>query len=302
MEKYHTPVLLYESVNALNIRPDGTYVDATFGGGGHSSLILSKLGPKGKLVAFDRDDDAARNAPDDPRFILINHNFRFIKNFLQFLHLSPVDGILADLGISSHQIDEPERGFAHRFEGPLDMRMDRNASISAADIVNEYSEEDLKSLFYTYGEIPNSAKLAGTICQNRQIKPITTTEDLKSAISKCLPKQSPAKYLSQVFQALRIEVNGELLALECLLKYSPDLLSLDGRLVVISYHSLEDRMVKNFLQAGNFTGTRVPDLFGNFRRPFKPSPQSAITPSDIELEKNNRARSAKMRIGIRIHD
>jgi 16S rRNA (cytosine1402-N4)-methyltransferase len=300
MNEYHNPVLLQESVNALVWNPDGVYVDATFGGGGHSRLILSKLSAKGRLIAFDRDSDAARNAPDDPRFTLVHHNFAWIKQFARYYHAIPLYGILADLGISSHQIDEPERGFAHRFDGPLDMRMDRNASVSAQTVVNNYTEEALSALFYRYGEIPNSRKLASVICNGRKSKNIATTEDLKSLIAVCTPKNTPAKYLSQVYQAIRIEVNGEIRALENLLTYGADLLITGGKFVAISYHSLEDRLVKNFFHSGNLNGEKVTDMYGNINKPLEAKPIKAIIPTEAETTENKRARSAKMRIATKL--
>ncbi len=299
MQEYHVPVLLNPSVDALVHNPNGTYADATFGGGGHSRAILKKLSAKGKLIAFDRDDEALSNAPDDKRFTLVNHNFRFLKQFMRYGKMMPISGILADLGISSHQINVGERGFAHRLEGPLDMRMDKKASLSAADIVNTYPEAKLKHIFKMWGEIPNAGRLAAVICQGRTGQTIATTSQLKQIIAPCTPKNTPAKYLSQVYQALRIEVNGEMQALEALLKASAECIGKGGHLVIISYHSLEDRMVKNFLQTGNLEGTRHTDLYGNVERPFDPEPNKAIVPDDLEIASNNRARSAKMRIGVK---
>jgi 16S rRNA (cytosine1402-N4)-methyltransferase len=299
MQEYHVPVLLNPSVDALVHDPNGIYADATFGGGGHSRAILNKLSAKGKLIAFDRDDEALANAPDDKRFTLVNHNFRFLKQFIKYGQMMPISGILADLGISSHQINVGERGFAHRLEGPLDMRMDKKSSLTAADIVNTYPEAKLKHIFKLWGEIPNAGKLAAIICQGRTGHAISTTEQFKNLISPCTPKHSPAKYLSQVYQALRIEVNGEMQALEALLKASADCIGTGGHLVVISYHSLEDRMVKNFLQTGNLDGERQTDMFGNVQRPFDPEPNKALIPDEEEIRINNRARSAKMRIGVK---
>lgn len=299
MQEYHVPVLLNPSVDALVHNPNGTYADATFGGGGHSRAILKKLSAKGKLIAFDRDDEALSNAPDDKRFTLVNHNFRFLKQFMRYGKMMPISGILADLGISSHQINVGERGFAHRLEGPLDMRMDKKASLSAADIVNTYPEAKLKHIFKMWGEIPNAGRLAAVICKGRTGQTIATTSQLKQIIAPCTPKNTPAKYLSQVYQALRIEVNGEMQALEALLKASAECIGKGGHLVIISYHSLEDRMVKNFLQTGNLEGTRHTDLYGNVERPFDPEPNKAIVPDDLEIASNNRARSAKMRIGVK---
>jgi 16S rRNA (cytosine1402-N4)-methyltransferase len=299
MSEYHKPVLLEQSVNALIGNPSGIYVDATFGGGGHSREILSKLSASGQLISFDRDADAQQNIPDDQRFRLVHHNYAFVKQFLTYLRAVPVDGILADLGISSHQIDEGGRGFSHRFDGPLDMRMDRDAKLSADTVINNYSEEQLNRIFYVYGEIPNARKLAGTICAARSGKGIHTTEELKKVIEPCAPKKTPAKYLSQVYQAIRMEVNGELRSLEKLLQQAAEVLTKDGRLVVISYHSLEDRLVKNFLQTGDFSGKKETDFYGNIQRPFDPKPTKAIVPGDEEITENKRARSAKMRIGIK---
>jgi 16S rRNA (cytosine1402-N4)-methyltransferase len=299
MEEYHVPVLLNPSVDALVYDPNGIYADATFGGGGHSRAILKKLSAKGKLISFDRDDDALANAPDDKRFTLVNHNFRFLKQFMRYGKMLPISGILADLGISSHQINVGERGFAHRLEGPLDMRMDTKSLLSAADIINTYPEDRLKHIFKMWGEIPNAGRLASLICQSRTGQHIITNEQFKKIIAPCTPKQSPAKYLSQVYQALRIEVNGEMQALESLLKASADCIGKGGHLVIISYHSLEDRMVKNFLQTGNLDGIRQTDIYGNVERPFDPEPNKAIVPDEQEIASNKRARSAKMRIGVK---
>jgi 16S rRNA (cytosine1402-N4)-methyltransferase len=299
MQEYHVPVLLNPSVDALVHDPNGIYADATFGGGGHSRAILEKLSAKGKLISFDRDDDALANAPDDKRFTLVNHNFRFLKQFMRYGKMLPISGILADLGISSHQINVGERGFAHRLEGPLDMRMDTKSPLSAADIINTYPEDRLKHIFKMWGEIPNAGRLASIICQSRTSQNIITNDQFKKIIAPCTPKQSPAKYLSQVYQALRIEVNGEMQALEALLKASADCIGKGGHLVIISYHSLEDRMVKNFLQTGNLDGIRQTDIYGNVERPFDPEPNKAIVPDEQEIASNKRARSAKMRIGVK---
>lgn len=299
METYHIPVLLKASVDKLVQNPGGIFADATFGGGGHSREILSRLSEKGRLLGFDRDTDAIQNSPADKRFTLVNHNFRFMKQFLGYLKCLPADGILADLGISSHQIDEPKRGFAHRLEGPLDMRMDKSSPLTASKIINEYSEKELYRLFRTYGEIPNAGRLAGHICRQRGGQKIESSEQFKQLIEPCTPKHNSAKYLSQVYQALRIEVNGELSALQTLLETSPDMLKSGGRLVIISYHSLEDRMVKNFLQTGNISGEKQSDLYGNIIRPFDPEGGNGIVPDEIETSQNRRARSARMRIGIR---
>lgn len=299
MNPYHLPVLLHESVAQLIQSPDGTYVDVTFGGGGHSREILAHLSAQGKLYSYDRDNDALQNVPDDARFTLIHHNFSFLKHYLRYYNAIPVQGILADLGISSHQIDEAERGFSHRFDGPLDMRMDRDAAKSADTLINGSSEEELARIFYVYGEIANSRKLASIICTRRAAKAIHTTGELKTAIESCIPKASPSRYLSQVFQALRMEVNGEMKALEKMLIQASEALDTGAKLVVISYHSLEDRMVKNFFNSGNFTGKKETDLYGNIQRPLKPMGSKPILPTDQEIAQNKRARSAKMRIAIK---
>jgi len=299
MEPYHIPALLEESLDALALRPDGIYVDCTFGGGGHTRAILERLGPKGRLIAFDRDDDAVQNVPDDPRFELVGHSFRFLYRFLRYKNALPVDGILADLGISSHQIDEATRGFAHRFDAPLDMRMDRSAEISAYDVVNRYDEARLIHIFSRYGELTNARKLAAAVVRARYPEPIGTTGELCEAISQCTPAQTRNKYFSQVFQAIRIEVNGELQALEALLEQSAEVLRPGGRLAIISYHSLEDRMVKQFLASGNTAGKQERDLYGNLQRSFDPLQAKAIVPTDSEVNANRRARSARLRCGIK---
>ncbi len=297
--EYHDPVLLKESIDALLTNPDGTYVDVTFGGGGHSKYILSKLSANGKLIAFDRDLDAQERIPNDSRITFVQHNFQYAKQFLEYADNIPVDGILGDLGISSHQIDVDGRGFAHRLDGPLDMRMDVNAKLSAETVVNDYNETQLLNIFNNYGEIKNAYKLTKTILDQRKGRRIQTIELFKEAISGCTPKDTPAKYLSQVFQAIRIEVNGELRALEQLLIDSESLIKEGGRLVIISYHSLEDRLVKNYLNSGNLDGKRHTDMYGWSSQPFESKPNKAIIPSDEEISRNKRARSAKMRIGIR---
>lgn len=299
MYDYHNPVLLHPSVDALVTNPDGTYVDVTFGGGGHSRAILSKLSPRGKLIAFDQDEDTLTRVPEDPRFTLVNHNFQFTKPYLEYLKALPIDGLLADLGISSHQIDVGERGFAHRLNGPFDMRMSAQNPISAAHLVNTYSEADLLHIFKQYGEIPNARKLVDVILRSRGSKDLTTIDGFKLAIAPCIPGKTPAKYLSQVFQALRIAVNQEMQVLETLLQDAEDLIKPGGKLVVISYHSLEDRMVKHLFQTGNLQGERHTDLYGHISKPFDNQPNAAIIPDADEIEKNKRARSAKMRIGVR---
>ena len=299
MYDYHDPVLLHPSVDALVTNPDGTYVDVTFGGGGHSRAILAKLSPKGKLIAFDQDEDTLQRVPNDPRFTLVNHNFQFTKPYLEYLKALPIDGLLADLGISSHQIDVGARGFAHRLDGPLDMRMSNQNPTSAADLVKTGTESELLSLFKQYGEIPNARKLVDVIIRARGSKDLSTIQGFKAAIAPCTPGKTPAKYLSQVFQALRIAVNKEMFVLETLLQDADSIIKPGGKLVVISYHSLEDRLVKHLFQTGNLRGDRHTDLYGNISKPFDSQPNTAITPTDEEIEKNKRARSAKMRIGVR---
>ena len=299
-EVYHLPVMLNECIQGLKIKEDGLYVDVTFGGGGHSKEILKHLGPKGKLYAFDQDLDALENLPDDDRLVFINHNFKYIKQFLQYLKALPVDGILADLGISSHQINEADKGFAHRLGGDLDMRMDRKSGLKASDVVNTYSEKELLRVFNTYGEVRNAYKLVLLIIAKRKINPVTTIDEFKDAIRNCIPGKEESKYLSQVFQALRIEFNEEMKALESLLENSASVLEKGGRLVVMSYHSLEDRMVKNFINSGNVAGEVEKDFFGNKTELFKSLTKKPIIPSDEEIDRNRRSRSAKLRIAEKI--
>ncbi len=299
-EVYHLPVMLNECIQGLKIKEDGLYVDVTFGGGGHSKEILKHLGPKGKLYAFDQDLDALENLPDDDRLVFINHNFKYIKQFLQYLKALPVDGILADLGISSHQINEADKGFAHRLGGDLDMRMDRKSGLKASDVVNTYTEKELLRVFNTYGEVRNAYKLVLLIIAKRKINPVTTIDEFKDAIRNCIPGKEESKYLSQVFQALRIEVNEEMKALESLLENSASVLEKGGRLVVMSYHSLEDRMVKNFINSGNVAGEVEKDFFGNKTELFKSLTKKPIIPSDEEIDRNRRSRSAKLRIAEKI--
>jgi 16S rRNA (cytosine1402-N4)-methyltransferase len=299
-EVYHLPVMLNECIQGLKIKEDGLYVDVTFGGGGHSKEILKHLGPKGKLYAFDQDLDALGNLPDDERLVFINHNFKYIKQFLQYLKAVPVDGILADLGISSHQINEADKGFAHRLGGDLDMRMDRKSGLKASDVVNTYSEKELLRVFNTYGEVRNAYKLVLLIIAKRKINPVTTIDEFKDAIRNCIPAKEESKYLSQVFQALRIEVNEEMKALESLLENSAAVLEKGGRLVVMSYHSLEDRMVKNFINSGNVAGEVEKDFFGNKTEVFKSLTKKPIIPSGEEIDRNRRSRSAKLRIAEKI--
>ena len=292
---YHKSVLLEESIAALAIRPGGIYVDATYGGGGHARAILDQM-QGGKLVAFDQDEEAILNRIDDPRLVMVNNNFRFLRNFLKLHHASPVDGILADLGISSHQIDQPDRGFSTRFDGVLDMRMDRKKKQTAKDIVNHYSEENLGNLFFSYGEIRNARKLASRIVEARKIKPVETTGALKEIANTCAERGKEFKYQAQIFQALRIEVNEEMDALREFLKQAAQALKPQGRLVVIAYHSLEDKLVKNYFRSGNFEGTVEKDFYGNVLAPLKVITRRAIVPADREIEDNSRSRSAKLRV------
>lgn len=292
---YHNAVLLEESVNGLNIKEDGVYVDVTFGGGGHSKEILKRLGKEGKLFAFDQDPDALKNAIDDERFTLIPENFRYISRFLRFHRIKKVDGVLADLGVSSHQFDEAERGFSIRFDGDLDMRMNQKSKISAKEVINEYSEEKLAEVLFLYGELRNSRKLARTIVHERKTKVIETSFQLKEVLKAFLPNAKEHKILAQIFQAIRIEVNEELSVLKEFLEQIPNLLADDGRLSVISYHSLEDRLVKRFIRTGLFDGEPEKDVFGHSNEPLK-KVGKLIVPTTEEIKKNNRARSAKLRL------
>ena len=296
---YHNPVLLKQSVDALVTNPDGIYVDCTFGGGGHSREILSRLSDKGKLFSFDQDLDALKNTIDDPRFTLVNQNFRFLENSMLAYGISQVDGILADLGVSSHQFDEAERGFSTRSNAPLDMRMNVMQGLDAKKIINDYEEEDLANIFYQYGELRESRKLAREIVHHRKTKKINTTEDLKNLFSY-IPAFKQNKFFAQVFQAIRIEVNQELEVLKEMLVQSYKILKIEGRLVVISYHSLEDRLVKRFLKNGMFEGEPQRDIYGNYAKAFELLQTKAIIPDDKEIEENSRARSAKMRIGTKL--
>ena len=293
--EYHNPVLLQASVDGLNIKPDGIYVDVTFGGGGHSAAILKRLGPNGKLFAFDQDEDALANAIPDERFTLINENFRFIKRFLRFYGVKNVDGILADLGVSSHQFDVPERGFSTRFDAELDMRMSKKNDLDAFKVVNEYDEANLKRVFLDYGELKIAPALARTIIEAREKKTIKTTDELKLILSKFLPDQFKNKILAQIYQAIRIEVNQEMDVLKEFLEQSLEILNTGGRLSIISYHSLEDRLVKRFMKNGMFEGEPERDFYGNFSVPFK-TIGKLIVPDEAEIKSNNRARSAKLRI------
>jgi 16S rRNA (cytosine1402-N4)-methyltransferase len=297
---YHKPVLLTKSVEALNIAPEGTYADVTFGGGGHTTSILKKLGKKGRLIAFDQDEEAAANLMDDKRLTLVNHNFKYLKRFLRYYNAIPIDGLLADLGVSSHQFDESSRGFSIRFEATLDMRMNRQQKLSAKEVVATYSAEQLQRIFSMYGEAHNARTAAHRIVEQRKEKAINTVEDLKRALESCTPRGNESQYLAKIFQALRIEVNDELGALQDLLKQSAEVLKPGGRLVMISYHSLEDRLVKNFIQTGNFEGESTTDIYGNKEGTvFKPITKKPIIPTDEEIKENPRARSAKLRIAER---
>jgi len=296
---YHNPVLLKKSVDDLVTNPDGIYVDCTFGGGGHSKEILKRLSVKGKLFAFDQDLDALNNTIEDERFTLINQNFRFLENSLLMHGIHQVDGILADLGVSSHQFDEAERGFSTRSNAPLDMRMNVMQSLDAKKIINEYEEEQLADIFYHYGELREARKLAREIVHHRKTKKIKTTEDLKNLFSY-IPPHKQNKFFAQVFQAIRIEVNEELEALKEMLVQAYRILKPEGRLVVISYHSLEDRLAKRFLKNGMFEGEPQRDIYGNYKKAFELLQSKAVTPDDAEIEENSRARSAKMRVGIKV--
>ncbi|WP_293789492.1 16S rRNA (cytosine(1402)-N(4))-methyltransferase RsmH [uncultured Pedobacter sp.] len=297
---YHVPVMLRPCIDGLNIKPDGVYVDVTFGGGGHSKEILKHLGPKGRLIAFDQDPDAQANIPADDRFIFIDQNFGFLKNNLRLKGFRQVDGILADLGVSSHQFDVPERGFSIRHNADLDMRMDQHRELTAAEILNTYSEDKLHKIFGIYGEVKNAKSLARAIVTSRLERPFTDINSLKLAISSYIPKGKENKYLAQVFQALRIEVNAEIQVLEDFLQQAAEVLKPGGHLVVMSYHSLEDRPVKNFMAKGKFQGEVEKDFFGNQQKPFNVITRKAIVATDEEIAQNNRARSAKLRIAEKI--
>ena len=298
-EPYHIPALLNEAVEGLDVKLDGTYIDVTFGGGGHSRAIMQKLGKKGTLVGFDQDADALANKIDSPNFIFVHGNFRYIRNFLRFHDITKVDGILADLGVSFHHFDSPQRGFSFRNDTYLDMRMNTSADKDACSIVNNYSPEDLKYIFKIYGELTNAPKIAGAIVKARSVKPIETTGQLIEVISPFIDPKREKKDLAKAFQAIRIAVNNELGALEQLLKASVDLLNKGGRLAIISYHSLEDRMIKNFMKTGNIEGKVDTDIYGNNFSPFKLLTSKPILPSEEEIERNPRSRSAKLRIAER---
>ena len=297
---YHVPVMLKECIEGLAIHPSGVYVDVTFGGGGHSREILKKLGKDGVLIVFDQDPDAQRNKIDDPRFIFVDQNFGFLKNNLRLLGYKQVNGILADLGVSSHQFNEPSRGFSTRFEADLDMRMDKQRPLTAAVVLNTYPEDKLHKIFGIYGEVKNAKSLASTIVASRINQSIATLADFKTIIAAHIPKGKENKYMAQVFQALRIEVNAEIEVLESFLEQTAAVLKPGGRLVVMSYHSLEDRPVKSFIAKGKFRGEVEKDFFGNEQKPFKAITRKAVVASDEELEINSRARSAKLRIAERI--
>jgi len=297
---YHVPVMLKPCIDGLNIKADGVYVDVTFGGGGHSKEILKHLGPNGRLIAFDQDPDAQMNVPADDRFIFIDQNFGFLKNNLRLKGFRQVDGILADLGVSSHQFDVPERGFSIRYNADLDMRMDQHRNLTAAEILNTYPEDKLHKIFGIYGEVKNAKSLARAIVTARLEQPFTDINSLKSAIAAYIPKGKENKYLAQVFQALRIEVNAEIQVLEDFLQQAAEVLKPGGHLVVMSYHSLEDRPVKNFMAKGKFQGEVEKDFFGNQQKPFNVITRKAIVATDEEIAQNNRARSAKLRIAEKI--
>lgn len=299
MQQYHTAVMVSEVLSGLNLHPDGVYVDLTFGGGTHSRAICEKL-RDGLLIAFDQDADAAENVPEDERVLFIPQNFKYFRNYLKYLGYPQVDGILADLGVSSHHFDSPERGFSFRFKGPLDMRMNTHAEKTAADILNTYGERELEKLLAQYGEVRNARRLTEALLQYRKQQKFAETTDLVEALEAQLPKNQVHKFLARVFQALRIEVNDEIAALQRFLENAPAALKTGGRLVVITYHSLEDRLVKNFIKRGTFSGEAEKDFYGNVHVPFKAVVSKAITPSQEEVRKNNRARSAKLRIAERL--
>ncbi len=300
MSEYHNPVLLYPSIDALVTNESGAYADATFGGGGHSREILSRLSPDGRLMSFDRDEDAIAQAPEDPRFRLIHNNFRFIHNYVLLHESQGLDGVLADLGVSSHQFDTAERGFSFRFSAPLDMRMNVQGGKTAADILNSYTQEELEKVLKIYGEVDNARRLASLIVAARAKAAILTTDDLTNAIAAALPPFAEHKFLAKVYQALRIEVNDEMRSLEKFLSGASASLKQGGRLVVITYHSLEDRMVKNFIKCGNIEGRECKDTFGRLIAPLKAVNRKPIVPSDEEIESNTRARSAKLRIAEKL--
>lgn len=298
---YHIPVLLQACVDSLQINPDGIYVDLTFGGGGHSKEILKHLSKDGKLISFDQDTDAAKNVPDDNRLIFIPQNFRYLKNYLRLNSINQVDGILGDLGVSSHQFDVAERGFSIRFDGELDMRMNQNSSLSAYQVVNDYDEKQLTFIFRTYGELDNAFKLSKAICEARSSEPIKSINEFKQAIKSCTPKFEENRYLAKVFQAIRMEVNQELEALKECLTQCVEVLKPGGRLVIMSYHSLEDRLVKNIMKTGNIEGKEEKDIiFGTSKKVFKLLGSKPIVPTEEEIKNNSRARSAKLRVAEKL--
>lgn len=292
---YHLPALLNESIEGLNIRPEGIFVDVTFGGGGHSREILKRL-TGGKLIVFDQDEDAEINVPADDRLLFLNQNFRFLKNNLLYNGIEQIDGLIADLGVSFHQFDDPSRGFTFRSDAFLDMRMNKSSSLTAADILRTYDEETLATMFYEYGELTESRRIARAVVLARSVKPILTVNDFFEALGKTIPFKQEHKFLARVFQALRIEVNHEIDYLKEMLQQANVMLKSGGRLVVITYHSLEDRVVKNFIKTGNFEGVAEKDFYGNLIAPFKPINKKVIVPGEMELDENNRARSARLRI------
>ncbi len=295
---YHIPALLNETIELLNIKPNGVYVDVTFGGGGHSREILKYLGENGKLIAFDQDEDALNNRIDDPRFIFVRSNFRYLSNFLRYHGIQKIDGLLADLGVSSHHFDEEERGFSFRFDAPLDMRMNKKAKLTAADILNNYSEEALANVFYLYGELHNSRKIARTIVNAREKEPFDRIFPFIEVLKPFFFREKEKKDMARVFQALRIEVNKEMEVLKSLLQQASDAIDADARIVVLTYHSLEDRLVKNYFKTGNFEGNQEKDFFGNILSPLKPVNNKVIVATEQEVAINPRARSAKLRAAI----
>ena len=299
-ETYHVPVLLQESIDGLNIKPDGIYVDVTFGGGGHGREILNRLGKNGHLYSFDQDEDAEKNILDDNRFTFVRSNFRYIRNWMRYYHVAHIDGLLADLGVSSHHFDDETRGFSFRFDAPLDMRMNKRSGITAAEILNTYSEDMLSDIFYIYGELKNARKIANVIVKARDNKNIETTDDLMKTIEKLFQREREKKETAKLFQALRIEVNHEMDALKDMLNGAKEVLCKGGRLSVITYHSLEDRIVKNVMKAGNAEGKMKQDFFGRTEAPFRLVNNKVITPSEEEQERNPRSRSAKLRIAEKV--
>lgn len=299
MSEYHVPVLLNESIEALDINPDGIYVDVTFGGGGHSRAILEKLSTRGHLFSFDQDLDAMKNAFQDDRFTFVRSNFMYLKNFLKYYGVEKIDGLLADLGVSSHHFDDEERGFSFRFNAPLDMRMNKSTSVSASDVLNTYPESKLTNIFSLYGELSNAKKIAHTIVQKRNDNPIIDTNQLLDIVKPYFMREREKKDLAKLFQALRIEVNNEMMVLRKMLNQTAEVMNSNGKLVVITYHSLEDRIVKNFIKSGNCEGDIQKDFYGNIISPFKALNNKVITPSEIEMNANPRSRSAKMRVAVK---